>query len=171
MDNAKKFIPDKIGMKELASYLKDHLAGSTAAVELLEHLMESHQDGELGRLFEELHDEVTADQEVLQKLLRRFSRESVLRKAGAWMAEKFGRVKLRLAGDKAGELGLVEALEVLVLGITGKQLLWRALSASLGDSPLLRGIDLSQLEQRAIDQLDRVESHRLEAARQAFLKV
>jgi len=157
-------------MKELASYLKDHLAGSTAAVGLLEHLMESHQDGALGKLFRELHEEVTSDQEVLRKLLRRFSRESAVRKAGAWVAEKFNRVKLRLAGDKAGELGLVEALEILVLGITGKQLLWRALSVSLGDSPLLRGIDLSQLEQRAIDQSERVEAHRLEAAREAFLR-
>jgi hypothetical protein len=171
MDGGQEFVSGKIAMKELASYLNDHLAGSIAAVELLAHLIESHGDSELGKLFKELHADVTSDQEVLRKLLRRFSREGSLRKAGAWMAEKLGRVKLLLSGDKAGDLGLVEALEVLVLGITGKQLLWRALSASLGDSPLLRGIDLSTLEQRAIDQLERVESHRLEAARQAFLKV
>jgi hypothetical protein len=170
MDGAQEFV-SKISMKELAAYLNDHLAGSTAAVELLEHLIEQHPDGELGKLFKELHAEVTSDQEVLRKLLQRFSREGGLRRAVAWMAEKFNRVKLRLAGDKAGELGLVEALEILVLGITGKQLLWRALSASLGDSPLLRGIDLSKLEQRAIDQSERVEAHRLEAARKAFLKV
>jgi len=157
-------------MKELASYLKDHLAGSTAAVELLEHLMESHRDDHLGKFFKELHTEVTSDQDILRKFLQRFSREGVLRKGVAWMAEKFNRVKLRLSGDKVGELGLVEALEMLVLGITGKQLLWRALSASLGDSPLLRGVDLAQLEQRAIDQSERVEAHRLEAARKAFLK-
>jgi hypothetical protein len=158
-------------MKALASYLKDHLAGSTAAVELLEHLAEFHRDVPLGKFFQDLHREVTADQEVLRKFLQRFSRESTVRKAEAWLAEKFNRVKTRLAGDKAGELGLVEALEILVLGITGKQLLWWALSASLGDSPLLRGLDLSKLEQRAIDQLERVESHRLEAAREAFLQV
>lgn len=170
MDGATGLGSSEIGMKELASYLKDHLAGSTAAVELLEHLIETHQDGELAKLFRELHGEVTSDQEVLRKLLRRFSRDHAIRKAGAWMAEKFNRVKVRLTGDRAGELGLVEALEILVLGITGKQLLWRALSASLGDSPLLRGLDLSQLEQRAIDQSERVEAHRLEAARQAFLR-
>jgi hypothetical protein len=158
-------------MKELASYLKDHLAGATAAVELLEDLSASHRDEPIGKFFEELKGEVASDQEVLRKLLQRFSRESAIRKAGAWIAEKLTRVKIRLAGDKAGELGLVEALEILVLGITGKQLLWRALSASLGDSPLLRGIDLAQLEQRAIDQSERVEAHRLEAARKAFLKV
>jgi hypothetical protein len=75
-----------------------------------------------------------------------------------------------MSGEKRGELGLVTALEILVLGITGKQLLWRALNASLGSSPLLRGADLGKLEERAIDQLERVEARRLEAAREAFLK-
>src|SRR5581483_8433130 len=170
MDRAGEFFDCENAMKELATYLSDHLAGANAAVELLEHLTESHRGTPIGRFFEELHADVTSDRDVLGKLLQRFSKESALKKTGAWIAEKFNRVKLRLAGEKRGELGLVEALEILVLGITGKQLLWRALSASLGESPLLRGIDLSQLEQRAIDQLERVEAHRLEAARQVFLR-
>ena len=123
------------------------------------------------KFFENLRADVVADLEVLRKLLQRFSKESVIRKAGAWIAEKMARAKIKVAGDKAGELGLVQALEILVLGITGKQLLWRALSASLGDSPLLRGVDLGKLEERAIDQLERVETRRLEAARQVFLRV
>ena len=158
-------------MKELATYLNDHVAGAVAAVELLEHLVESHKGTPLEKFFENLRADVVADLEVLRKLLQRFTRESVVRKAGAWIAEKIARTKVKVAGDKAGDLGLVQALEVLVLGITGKQLLWRALSASLGDSPLLRGADLGKLEERAIDQLERVETQRLEAARQAFLRV
>ena len=158
-------------MKELANYLNDHVAGAVAAVELLEHLVESHKGTPLEKFFENLRADVVADLEVLRKLLQRFTRESVVRKAGAWIAEKIARTKVKVAGDKAGDLGLVQALEVLVLGITGKQLLWRALSASLGDSPLLRGADLGKLEERAIDQLERVETQRLEAARQAFLRV
>ncbi len=157
-------------MKELAGYLRDHLAGATAAVEFLEHLQEEHKGSELGGFFATLHREVTSDRETLRLLLRRFSRESSMRNAAAWLAEKFNRAKIKLAGDKPGELGLVEALEILVLGITGKQLLWRALAASLGESPLLKGFNLAELEQRAIDQLERVEAHRLEAARAAFLR-
>jgi hypothetical protein len=67
-------------------------------------------------------------------------------------------------------MGLLQAFEVLVLGITGKQLLWRALNASLGSSPLLRGADLSRLEERAIEQIERVEAKRLEAAREVLLR-
>jgi hypothetical protein len=157
-------------MKELASYLNDHLAGSVSAIELLDHLIKTHEGKPLEKFFKELRGDVRADQETLQKLLQRFSKESALRKAGGWLAEKFGRVKLKGAGEEKGELGLVQALEILVLGITGKQLLWRALSASLGNSPLLRGADLGKLEERAIDQIERVEAKRLEAARETFLK-
>ena len=157
-------------MKELAAYLNDHLAGSVTAIELLDHLIKTHEGKPLGNFFQALRNDVRADQEVLKKLLQRFSKESALRKAGGWLAEKFGRVKLTGAGEEMGELGLVQALEMLVLGITGKQLLWRALSASLGDSPLLRGADLGKLEERAIDQIERVETKRLEAARATFLK-
>jgi hypothetical protein len=156
--------------EQLATYLNDHMAGSVAALELLDHLIKAYEGKPLEKFFKGLRDDVSADQEVLRKLLRRFSKESVVRKAGAWIAEKISRVKIKASGERVGEMGLVQALEVLVLGITGKQLLWRALNASLGSSPLLRGADLSRLEERAIDQIERVEAKRLEAAREAFLR-
>ena len=157
-------------MKQLATYLNDHLAGSVAAVDLLEHLIKTHEGQPLGQFFEELRTEVVSDQEVLKKLLQRFSKESAVRKVVSWIAAKMAEAKLRAGGEKPGEMGLVQALEALVLGITGKQLLWRALNATLGASPLLRGADLGKLEERAIDQLERVEARRLEAAHEAFLK-
>jgi hypothetical protein len=156
-------------VKQLATYLNDHLAGSVAAVDLLDHLIKTHEGKPLGRFFEELRGEVVSDQEVLKKLLQRFSKENALKKAGSWIAAKIGQAKMKVAGENPGELGLVQAFEALVLGITGKQLLWRALNATLGTSPLLRNADLGKLEERAIDQLERVEARRLEAAREAFL--
>ena len=162
---------ERVAMKELASYLNDHLAGSVAAIELLDYLIKTHESKPLAKFFKELRDDVSADQDVLHKLLRKFkAKESAIRKAGGWLAEKFGRAKIQVAGDKFGEMGLVQALEVLVLGITGKQLLWRALNSALGTSPLLRGVDLAQLEERAIDQIERIEVKRLEVAREAFLR-
>ena len=158
-------------VKELAVYLNDHLAGSVAAIELLDHLIKTHEGQPLAKFFADLRNDVTADQEVLRKLLKKFKAgESPIRKAGTWLAEKFSRVKMQASGEKVGELGLVQALEVLVLGITGKQLLWRSLSATIGNSPLLIEMDLEQLEERAIEQIERVEAKRLEAAREAFLR-
>jgi hypothetical protein len=157
-------------MKQLTSYLNDHLAGSVAAIELLDHLIEVHEGEPLEKFFKELRGEINADQEVLRKLVQRFAKESAIRKAGAWLVEKFSRARIQIAGEKLGEMGLLQALEVLVLGITGKQLLWRALSAALANSPLLRGVDLQQLEERAIAQIERVEAKRLETAREALLR-
>lgn len=151
--------------------MNDHLAGSVAALELLDHFIKTYEGKPLGKFFKDLRDEIRADQEVLRTLLRKFkAKESAVRKAGGWIAEKFSRVKIQGAGEKVGELGLVQALEALVLGITGKQLLWRAFSASLGSSPLLKGVDLGALEERAIDQIERVEAKRIEAARETFLR-
>ena len=159
-------------MRQLISYLNDHFAGSVSAVELLDHLVKTHDEQPLAKFLQELRVDVVADQDVLKKIVHRFNaNQSALRKAGAWLAEKVGRAKLNMAGHKKRELGLVEALEVLVLGITGKQLLWRALNAAIGSSPLLRGVDLVRLEERAIEQIERVETQRLEIAREVLLRM
>ena len=157
-------------MKQLSAYLNDHLAGSVAAVDLLDHLIKAHEGKPLGKFFAELRSEVVSDQEVLKKLLQRIAKENALKKAVSWLASKIVQAKIRMGGENPGEMGLIQALEALVLGITGKQLLWRALNATLGTSPLLRGADLGKLEERAIDQLERVEARRLEAVHDAFLK-
>jgi len=152
--------------------LNDHLAGSVSAVELLDHLIKSHGDEPLAKSLQEIRAEIVADQDVLKKIVQRFNaNESAVRKAGAWIAEKIARIKLAAAGQKKWQLGLVQALEVLVLGVTGKQLLWRALNASIGTSPLLRGVDLVRLEERAIQQIEHLETLRLEVAREVLLRV
>ena len=159
-------------MRQLVSYLNDHVAGSVSAIELLDHLIKTHEDKPLAKFFQDLRADIAADQEVLKKVVQRFNaNESALRKAGAWLVEKFARAKMGAAGQKRGQLGLLEAIEVLVLGVTGKQLLWRALNASIGASPLLRGVDLAKLEDRAIEQIERLETQRLEVARDVLLRM
>ena len=158
-------------MRNLVSYLNDHLAGSVSALELLDHLIKTHAEEPLGKFLQEIRGDIAADQEVLKKIAQRFNaNESAIRKAGAWLAEKAARVKITAAGHKKWQLGLVEALEVLVLGVTGKQLLWRALNAAIGSSPLLRGVDLARLEERAIEQIERLETKRLEVACEVLLR-
>ena len=155
--------------KHLSTYLNDHLAGSVAALELIEHLAKNYPDTALETFLAELQADVAADQDVLRDLLHTFdAKESAVRKAGAWLAEKLGRAKFGLEKNEISGTGLLEALEGLALGITGKQLLWRALAAASEVMPQLRGPDYAQLEQRAIEQRDRVDEKRLAAAREAF---
>lgn len=158
-----------LSVNELSTYLNDHLAGSVAALELVEYLAKHYPDSDLETFFAELHADIVADQDVLRDLLNTFgAKESAVRKAGAWIAEKFGRAKLNLDEHQVSGAGLLEALDGLVLGITGKGLLWRALAAAAQTTPQLKGPDYAELEQRAVTQRNRVEEKRLAAARKAF---
>jgi hypothetical protein len=156
-------------MNALATYLNDHLAGSVTAIELLDHLIKEQTGQRLEKFLVDLRDDISADQKVLRDLIGKLdAQESAVRKAGAWLVEKLGQVKIGLAGDKTNELGLLQALEGLALGITGKQLLWNALMTVEPGMPQLQGIGLVQLEQRAQEQFERVERERLQLARETF---
>jgi hypothetical protein len=91
-----------------------------------------------------------------------------VRKAAAWLTEKLGEAKLRLDDPGDGQLRVLEAVETLGLGIQGKLALWRALAAVADRLPKLQRVDFARLEQRAIQQHQRVEGQRLQAARLAL---
>jgi hypothetical protein len=152
-------------MKELDSYLNDHLAGSVGALELLDHWIKLYEGKPLANFFSEIKKEVHADQTRLQELMQALgTKESTVRPVGAWMAEKFSRARFAAAGDQTGGLGIVLVLETLVMGITGKKLLWRALATA--DLPQV--VDFVELEKRADEQIARVEVERMRAVREAF---
>jgi hypothetical protein len=154
-------------MKDLDSYLNDHLAGSISALELIAHWAEAHKGEPLGSFFVQTEREIKADQEMLRDVMRTLGvEESKVRQAGAWVAEKVGRARLVIAGDEAGSLGLVLTLEGLIMGVTGKKLLWRALAAA--KLPRLNGYNFEELQRRAEQQVERIEAERISAVRQAF---
>jgi hypothetical protein len=156
-------------LEELTSYLNDHLAGSVGALELLDRAIEAHREKPLERFFQDLRSEIHQDQEQLKELMQKLgAEESPVRKAGAWVVEKLSRAKIQLSDSAEGETGLFLALEALVLGITGKRSLWRALQAASRTMPELARLDYAGLEKRAIEQCERVEAKRLETARTAF---
>ena len=154
-------------MKELDSYLNDHLAGSITALELIAHWVEVHKAEPLRFFFVEIEREIKADQDKLRDVMRTLGvEESKLRKASAWAAEKVGRARMIIAGDEPGSLGLVLTLEGLVMGVTGKKLLWRALSATKLQK--LNGYDFEELQRRAEQQSQKIEAERISAVRKAF---
>jgi hypothetical protein len=156
----------------IATYLRDHLAGSTTAIELLEHLEKERSGTELEPWAAELRADVEADRRELESLLERLNvTPSTTRQAFAWLGEKAAEIKLRLDDSKGGALYLLEALEALALGIEGKGALWRSLAAVAESTPELRGVDFGRLERRADEQSRRVETMRLEAARLALAPI
>jgi hypothetical protein len=156
-----------VPVSNLASYLNDHLAGSVSALELIDHWAEAHKGEPLGSFFVATGTEIKADQETLRGIMRTLAvEESKVRKAGAWAAEKLGRARLIIAGNDPGSLGLVLTLEGLIMGVTGKKLMWASLAAA--KLPPLNTDNFEQLQHCAEQQIERLEAERISAVRQAF---
>ncbi len=147
----------------LATYLNDHLSGSTAALELLEHLEANHPD--LAPFLRNLRHDIELDRKELEALMNRLGAgPSAVRQAAAWVAEKFARLKMKADDPSGSKLKLLESLEVVAVGIHGKGSLWRALKVV----PAAGGPDYDVLIARADEQRARIEVARLDAARAAF---
>jgi hypothetical protein len=155
-------------VKDLDSYLNDHLAGSVAALELIAHCKRLYKARSLGGFFTEMEAQIAADQNTLRDLMSRLSiEESKVRQAGAWAGEKFGRVLLAIAGNQPDGLGLLLALEGLIMGIVGKALLWRALGVA--NLSKLEIFDFARLRRRAAEQIKRVQAQQARSARRALV--
>jgi hypothetical protein len=151
-------------MKALDGYLNDHLAGSVAALELIEHWRDEYKDEPIGNFFESLKTDIEADKEMLRQVMQSLGiGESTVRQTGAWAAEKVARVRLKIAGDQPG---LVLVLEALIMGIMGKRMLWRSLAVA--NVTNTAECDFEELQRRAGRQIEKAEVERERAARRAF---
>jgi hypothetical protein len=154
----------------LASYLNDHLAGATAALDMLAGLSKAYASREVAALAGSLRAEVDGDRNELERIRDSLGvAPSPARAAAAWVAERFARLKIRADDPARAGLDLLETLEALSLGIEGKRLLWRSLSAAAEVGPTFRVADYEALIRRADDQRARVERWRLDAARRALV--
>ncbi len=151
----------------LAIYLSDHLAGATGGVELARRARSSNRGTKLGETLAGICAEIEADRTTLEQVMEQLEvKRNRPKVAGAWAAEKLGRLKLngRLTGYSP--LSRLVELEMLHIGITGKIQLWQALDET--QSSKLSQFDLPGLVKRAESQRARVERLRLDAAREAF---
>jgi hypothetical protein len=150
-------------------YLNDHLAGSTAAVDLIEQARDHNQGTPLADFLDALLDEVRADREVLEGLMDRLGVDkSTVKQAGTWLMEKVSRLKFMISERSHPELRNLIELEALRLGVQGKQALWLALEQVTDLDERLAGTDFAALADRAEHQVLGIEQRRLQAARAAF---
>jgi hypothetical protein len=151
----------------LASYLNDHLAGSAAALELLEKMRAANEGNEVGKTVAELHEAVKQDRAALETIMQTLDvGVSSLRLAGGRVVEKVSRVKFDEWATRDRDLSLLLETEALALGIEGKMAGWCALKELPGGR--LNDVDLDGLIGRARQQRATVEELRLDAARAAF---
>lgn len=157
--------------QRLDAYLNDHLAGSAAAIRLVRRIRDREEDPLLARALESLLGDIEKDRTAIQRVLSRIGAgQSNAKQVGAVGAEMVIALRTRLpvVGPGSGEIGRLEELELLSLGIEGKRLMWETLRACSAVNPKLLGFDFAKLERSARAQRDRVERFRLELARQAL---
>jgi hypothetical protein len=151
----------------LAIYLHDHLAGATAGVELARRARASNRGTKVGEALEGISAEIEADRATLERVMEHLEvKRNRAKVAGAWVAEKLGRLKLngRLSGYSP--LSRLVELEMLHIAITGKIQLWQALAETQGAR--LTQFDLQGLTERAESQRAAVERLRRGAVHEAL---
>jgi hypothetical protein len=149
----------------LGIYLNDHHAGSTLGLALARRALKENRGTPFGDFLEQLATEIAEDRQALRGLMEHLGvRRSHVKPAFALLAERLGRLKLNGRLLSYSPLSRLVELEGLILGVTGKRSLWRALRQLDRDL----GVDLDELERRADAQLAGLERHRDEAVRLAL---
>jgi hypothetical protein len=159
-----------MNLKYLAVYLNDHLAGATVGHELAKRAASSNEGSEYGTFLSDLEHEIAEDRAALVRIMERFEiKQDKLKTTGAYIAEKFGRLKPNAHFTSYSPLSRVVELEFLLLGVTGKLALWRALLAVEHADERLDAEELSVLAERAESQRNELEPFRLRAVEDALL--
>jgi hypothetical protein len=158
-----------LSRESLNVYLNDHLAGSTAACDLIEQARDHNQGTPLADFLDALLEEIRADRDVLERLMDDLGVEkSTVKQAGTWLMEKVSRLKFMVSERSHPELRNLIELEALRLGVQGKQSLWLALEQVADLEDRLAATDFAALADRAEHQVLGIEQRRLQAARAAF---
>ena len=143
---------------ELRVYLQDHHAAAGAGLALARRTFGAGHPLSL---------RIAQDRTTLEDVMRALDvPPSRTKLALARVGDQLGRLKTDRAVASHPPLGRLLALETLLVGVRGKQALWRALQ--IAPDPRLARFDFAALAQSADDQCDALERYRLRAAAEAF---
>ena len=158
-----------VDQKFLRIYMQDHLAGSTAGLELARRTRGANEGTEYGPPLAKIADEIEADRRQLQGMMEDLGfGGDTIKNVAAWGLEKAGRLKLNGQLKGYSPLSRVVELEGLLTGITGKRALWVSLLRVAPSEPRLDADRIGRLRDRADAQRETVEELREKAALEAF---
>jgi hypothetical protein len=153
----------------LSIYLNDHLAGATAGVELARRALKENGENDYGQFLATLAEEIAQDRRTLIELMERLTiPRSKVKVPAAWALEKVGRLKLNGRIRGYSPLSRLVELEGLAGGIEAKRAMWLALLQIRASDERLKDFALDALADRAEDQRQRLEPHRVSAAIEAM---
>ena len=157
-----------LGRDYLKIYLEDHFAGATGGLELALRTAGANAGSVYGEPLQRIAGEIDEDREALRAIMTALGfGPDRMKNAGAWAGEKVGRLKLN--GHLTGYSPYSRVLEIegLVLGVTGKLCLWRALREVAPQEPRLDAEQLERLAERAELQRTELDELRLAAVAEA----
>jgi hypothetical protein len=134
--------------RALATYLNDHLAGSTTALWTATRLIGSHRDDAVGTYLSAFRQQLIDERAVIRSLLDRLPAQesAVKRTVGAVGA---ALMWARSALPVPGVPSLLEDIESLAIGVWGKRLLWGTMSRVAAWDERFADVDLDGLAESA----------------------
>ena len=147
----------------LATYLREHLSGSDAAIRVVERLRRTHAGTGEGRLFAALFVDFQNERDVVRAALGELGASTL--SAKRMMAGAGGVFLATAASSERGSLAFFRTLEGLAIGVQGKRLLWRAMQALEPPFLEISRSRLRELEARAVRQWDAIDERRRAWAR------
>ena len=149
----------------LGIYLNDHLAGATAGLELARRVAGAGQMPADTATLQRLAAEIAQDRAALLDIMRALGVPVRSYKVwAAWAGEKAGRLKPNGRVRTRSPLSSLLELELLRLGVQGKEACWRTLRVQARTDPRLDVGQLEELSTRAAAQADLLEELRIRAA-------
>jgi hypothetical protein len=153
--------------KYLSIYFNDHLAITTGAHELLNRTLENNRDTELGKLVEALAIDAEQERQAIESLMSEQGiAHNPIKTAGAWLAERIGRLKLNGEISGYSDLSRLAEIEGIGLALESKRAFWDALN-QVGFTEA-GGLVTKSLARRAEQQIEELETHRRVAAKNAL---
>jgi hypothetical protein len=151
----------------LAIYLQDHHAGAVAGQSLARRAASENEGTAYGEELARLAEEIEEDRRTLEAVMDRLDvGRDQLKDLAASAGERLGRLKPNGRWREYSPLSRLLEVEAMMLGVTGKLALWRALARAAGEA--VEGIPLAELEARAESQRARLEELRLRAVTEAL---
>jgi len=145
-------------------YLSDHFAGATGGLELAERMADTQPDAAVLR---QIAAEIESDRETLREVMDATGvRPPLLKTALGWVGEKAARLKLNERLFGRSPLSDVLELEGMIVGVSGKLQLWRALGQAAERDSRLARFEFDRLASAAEEQRNRLESLHRKAVEQ-----
>ncbi len=147
-------------------YLRDHLAMGRAGIDFARRVANSNDHNLIGSRLDEFASGLDEEIDAILRAMELLDIEpSQLKMAGAWLAEKAGRLKFNGEFKRYSPLSRVLELEFLMAAVQARKGLWKTMRDARKVYPALDELPIERFAARADEQLTELSGMHQKAAR------